>query len=135
MTNLRSANVRFPERTSAFGIDAPEGGPTVFGQSLAAMRSAYVCFRPIPAISESAFDHSRPGRCVLWETLAPYADNAESLAGRCAHNDPILKALLDCRTKLFEPCDFSGDVVGLDVDVNATFVVDTLDLDADLIRL
>lgn len=42
--------------------------------------------------------------------------------------------LVDFRSKLLEPGDFGGNVIRLDVEMNPALVVDTLDLDADLIR-
>ena len=66
--------------------------------------------------------------------VALHTDDAEALAGGRAHHHPSLHARVDRRAEFFEPRDFGGDVVGLDVDMDPAFVVHALDLDADLLR-
>src|SRR5438270_2487784 len=71
---------------------------------------------------------------VSVESLSLDAHDAEALSARCAHDDPALQALVDRSPEFLEPRDFSGNVVGFDVEMNATLVVDALDLYADLAR-
>jgi hypothetical protein len=76
-----------------------------------------------------------PHRCVLRKPVALHAHDTEPLAGRRAHDDPSLHALVDRRAEFLEAGDFGRDVVGLDIEVDAAFMLDTLDLDIDLVRL
>src|SRR5207237_3257364 len=62
------------------------------------------------------------------------SDNAEALPARRAHYHPALHPLVDCRAESFEARHLFFDVVGFDVDVDSALVIDTLNLDADLVR-
>ena len=70
-----------------------------------------------------------PGVGVVFETIALHPDDAEALAGRRPHDDPALQRLVDGGAELLEPLHLGGDIVRLDVDVHAAFVIDTLELD------
>src|SRR3569832_1509024 len=63
--------------------------------------------------------------------LCPH--DADPLTAWRTHHDPTLHARVDRGSQLFEAGDFSGNIVGLDVDVYAAFMVHALDLHADLV--
>ena len=69
---------------------------------------------------------------VRLKPIALHADDAEPLTRRRSHDDPTLHARIDDRPKFLEPGDLGWDVVGLDIEMNAAFVIDALELDADL---
>ena len=64
-------------------------------------------------------------------TLHPY--DAEALAGGRLHHHPALQAIHHLGAQLLKARHFGRDVVGLDVQVDATFVFHTLDLHDRLI--
>src|SRR5262245_22753646 len=65
-------------------------------------------------------------------TLHPY--DAEALAGWRPHHHPTPRPAHDLGTHLLQACHFGGNVVGLDVYVNATLVVHPLDFHDRLVR-
>src|SRR5581483_1189251 len=77
---------------------------------------------------------SRPDRGVLREARALHSDDAEALTGRRFHHDPALQAAHHLRAQGREPRHFRGDVVSLDIDMDATVVLDPLDFDDRLIQ-
>lgn len=58
-----------------------------------------------------------------------YSYDAEALSGWRLHHHPPLQAIDNLRAQRLKACDFSGYVVALNIDVNATFMLDALDLD------
>src|SRR5207249_4173720 len=64
---------------------------------------------------------------------ALYPNDAETLACRRAHDHPALLAFVHLGTQFFEPCNFGRNVVGLDINVHAAFVVHALNLHAELV--
>src|SRR6185437_14717658 len=77
---------------------------------------------------------SRPGVGVLGIARPLHPHYAEPLTGGRLHHDPTLQALDDRGAELLEAPDFRGNVVGLDVEVDATFVLHALDLHDGLVR-
>ena len=69
-----------------------------------------------------------PALGILRETGTLQTYDAEMLAGRRLHHYPALQSADYHGTQLLKACHFSGHVVGLDIDVNATLVVHPLDL-------
>jgi hypothetical protein len=57
-----------------------------------------------------------------------YPHNAEALSGRRLHHDPSIQAVHDLGTELFQAAHLGCNVVGLNINVNATFMFDFLDL-------
>jgi hypothetical protein len=69
-----------------------------------------------------------PAIGVFGETRALDTHDAEALAGRRFHHHPALKPICDLGAQLLQPRDFGGNIVGLDVDVDAALMLDALDL-------
>jgi hypothetical protein len=63
-----------------------------------------------------------------------YAYDTKSLPGGCLHHDPTLQTIDHDGTQRFQARYFRGDVVGLDVEMNSAFVIDTLDLHNRFVR-
>src|ERR1700733_12370513 len=62
-----------------------------------------------------------------------YANYAETLPRRRTHDYPSLLAFVHLGTQFLEPCNFGRNVVGLDINVHAAFVVNALNLYAGLV--
>lgn len=62
------------------------------------------------------------------EARALDLDDAEALAGRRLHHHPAIEPARDLGAQLLEARDLGGDVVGLDVDVDAALMLDALNL-------
>src|SRR4051812_2562724 len=77
---------------------------------------------------------SRPSRRALRPARPLHSDDAETLSRRGPHHDPALHPRVHHGAKPFEACDLGRYVVGFDIDMYAAFVIDTLDLHADLVR-
>jgi hypothetical protein len=58
-----------------------------------------------------------------------YSYDTEALPGGGLHHYPTLYAIHNLRAQRLEALDLSGYVVALDIDVYATFMVHTLNLD------
>jgi hypothetical protein len=70
-------------------------------------------------------------RCgVFRKPCALDAHDTETLTSRRAHDHPSFHARIDLGAELLEPLDFSGNVVGLNVDVSTALMFDELDLHA-----
>jgi len=76
---------------------------------------------------------SRPRRGVLWKSRALNADNAESLAGWCLHDDPTIQATDNVRPQRFKPGNLRRNIVRFNVDMNSAFVFHALDLHDGLV--
>jgi hypothetical protein len=74
-------------------------------------------------------DHRlRPRIRVLRKSGPLYPYDAEALPGRRFHHDPTRQVTDNRCAQRLEARDFRGNVVALDIDVDATFMVHTLDL-------
>jgi hypothetical protein len=76
----------------------------------------------------------RPAICVASESLALHAYDAKALPARGAHHNPTLNPSVDRSAEPFQACNLGRDIIGLDVEMNSTFVVNALNLNADLVR-
>ena len=65
----------------------------------------------------------------LGKALADRPNDAKSLARRRFHDHPGSNLANPRSTQRLEPCGFSLDVIGFNVDVDSTFVTDLLYLD------
>jgi len=74
-----------------------------------------------------------PTVCGFREPWTLYSYDAESLSGRSFHDHPSLQSADHARTQLLQATDFSGDVVGFDVYMHPTLMVNTLNLHDRLI--
>src|SRR5215475_7458960 len=68
-----------------------------------------------------------PAVSILRETRTLHPYDAKTLAGRRLHHHPTPQPAHYLRTQLLQAHHFRGDIVGLDVYVNATLVVHPLD--------
>jgi hypothetical protein len=71
---------------------------------------------------------SVPLVCIPWETRTLHTHDAEPLASRSLHHHPPLQANHDVRPQFLETRDLRRNIVRLDVQVDATFVIDALNL-------
>ena len=71
---------------------------------------------------------SVPAIGVLREAGTLYTHDAEALTGGGLHRDPAFQAVHDFGAKRFQAADLRGNIVGLDVKVDAALVLDALDL-------
>ena len=86
------------------------------------------CSARTDASRERFSDRSRlvPAIGVFGETRALDTHDAEALAGRRFHHHPALKPICDLGAQLLQPRDFGGNIVGLDVDVDAALMLNSL---------
>src|SRR6202034_2840450 len=76
---------------------------------------------------------SVPLSSVFRPIRALYTNDAETLSRRRAHDYPALLAFVHLGTQFFEPCNFRRNIVGLDIDVHAAFVVHALNLHTEFV--
>ena len=70
---------------------------------------------------------------ILRETRTLHAHDAEALSGRGLHHHPALLAV-HVRAQLLKVRNFGRDIVGLDIQVHAAFVIDALNLHNGFVR-
>ena len=71
---------------------------------------------------------------VLWVAGTLDPDDTKALTSWCLHDHPPLKTLYHCGSKLLQTCHLRRDVVRLNVEVHATLVLYTLDLNDRFVR-
>ena len=69
-----------------------------------------------------------PARGILWEARALNADNAEALSRWRLHHDPALQASNHFRTQRLQSRHLGRNIVGFNIDVDAAFVFNALNL-------
>src|SRR5580658_8058905 len=79
-------------------------------------------------IARRALSELRPGIGVIRESGSLYLYDAEALSSWRLHHYPTLQAIYNLRAQRLKARDLSGNVVALNIDVYATFMVHTLDL-------
>jgi hypothetical protein len=71
---------------------------------------------------------------ILRETRTLHPHDAEPLSSRGWHHHPALQAVHDVRTQVLLTRYLGRDIIGLDVQVDAAFMVDTLNLHSEFVR-
>jgi hypothetical protein len=74
-----------------------------------------------------------PASRVLGKSWPLNSYNAEPLPGGSLHHDPAFQAINHPCSQRFEACHLSRNVVGFDIDVNTTLMLNALDLDDRLV--